>query len=64
MSEIDRTDATAKTETAAHRQAAAASAFICAYSVDKLAWRSRITAEQSMAILRAAGLAKIRHDRG
>lgn len=41
-----------------------ASSFICTHSVDKLAWRSKITTEQSMAILRAAGMAGLPDDRG
>ncbi|WPZ32400.1 hypothetical protein T8K17_14240 [Thalassobaculum sp. OXR-137] len=40
-----------------------ASSFICTYSVDKLAWRSKITTEQSIAILRAAGMAGNPNDR-
>ncbi|SDG05536.1 MULTISPECIES: hypothetical protein [Thalassobaculum] len=39
-----------------------ATSYICTQTVDKLAWRSRITAEQSMAILRAAGMAGRPHD--
>lgn len=31
--------------------------YICTHTVDKLAWRSRISTEQSMAILQAAGMA-------
>jgi hypothetical protein len=41
-----------------------ASSFICTRSVDKLAWRSKITTEESMAILQAAGMAARPHDRG
>ena len=39
-----------------------AQSFICTQSVDKLAWRSKITTEQSMAILQAAGMAGRPHD--
>ena len=40
-----------------------ASSFICTDNVDKLAWRSKMTTEQSFAILRAAGMAVVPNDR-
>ena len=62
MSEIDRTGM--EESALAGRVDDRASSFICTYSVDKLAWRSKITTEQSIAILRAAGMAGLPNDRG
>lgn len=61
---MDKTDRTGFDVDVAGEVGDGAASFICTHSVDKLAWRSKITTEQSMAILRAAGMAGLPHDRG
>lgn len=61
---MDKTDRTEPAADALGQLGERASSYICTQTVDKLAWRSKITTEQSMAILQAAGMAGPSHDRG